>query len=575
MGCLYNFGELGFVVMVVVFFYWGVFFMLRREFLKRVALGVGGIVGAAYGGGIGIGDRNVGVAGRPNIVFILADDLDFDEIGVYDNGKFPCRSGAVDGGYAKGFSYGNSDMGTANIDSLAKDGAVANRFYVTTSICTPSRYSFFTGKYASRCPAYQKEFPAGTQANLAWQAHIAPDEDNVFKQLQGLGYVTGMFGKWHNGVPAGRVRKVRYDADPLDGEVQKKVTEMYETNIAYLKNGMGFDSVGRMHFSNKEELGLPKALAVHNLEWVAEGAEDFIEANKNRPFMLYLPLTVPHGNYNKRFLKSDVRCTPAGKLATEPKCGMASRAEIAKRMKDLGVKDMRLAMAAYLDEFTGAVMKKIEDSGLRDNTLFIFTSDHQARGKFTCYESSRVPFIARWPKRVKAGSEIDGLCANIDVPAMLLEAAGGEVPASMIEDGVSFYDQLVGKGDSNKRESLFLECANIRAVVTERYKYIANRPGEAALEAMAKEAEEFKRNGKKRRISWDGTPNPHPIEWGEGVRYNSDADFKCYFDVDQLYHRLPHTRPLSACQPSCADALVSHPTQHGHSLRCTRCTVCR
>ncbi len=310
---------------------------------------------------------------------------------------------------------------------------------------------------------------------------------------------------------------------------------MYERNIAYLKNGMGFDSVGRMHFSNKEELGLPKALAVHNLEWVAEGAEEFIEENKDRPFMLYLPLTVPHGNYKSNFLKTDVLCTPAGKLSAGPKSGMASRAEIVKRLKDSGVKDMRLAMAAYLDEFTGAVMKKIDECGLGDNTLFIFTSDHQARGKYTCYESCRVPFIARWPKRIKAGSEVGGICGNIDVPATLIEAVGGAVPASMTEDGVSFYDQLVGKGGAKKRESLFLECANIRAVVTERYKYIANRPGEAALEAMGKEAEEFKKTGKKRRISWDGTPNPHPVGWGEGVRYNSDADFKCYFDVDQLY----------------------------------------
>jgi len=508
--------------------------MLRREFLKKAALGVGGIVGVAYGVGVG-GEKASGGGGRPNVVFILTDDLDFDEIGVYDSRKFPCWSGASAAGYRQGFSYGSSEMVTANIDCLAKDGAVANRFYVTTSICTPSRYSFLTGKYASRCPAYQKEFPAGTQANLAWQANIRPDEDNIFKEFQKLGYVTGMCGKWHNGVPFPRVRKVAADADPLDPEVKKKVKDMYDKNIAYLKDGMGFDSVGRMYFNNKGELGLPKELAVHNLEWVAEGAEKFIEANKNRPFMLYLPLTVPHGNYNKRFLKSDVRCTPAGKLSTEPKCGMASRAEIVRRLKDSGVKDMRVAMAAYLDEFTGAIMKKIEDSGLRDNTLFIFTSDHQARGKYTCYESCRVPFIARWPKRIKAGSEVYGVCGNIDVAATLIEAVGGEVPRSMLEDGVSFYDQLVGKGDSNKRESLFLECANIRAVVTERYKYIANRPGEAALEAMAKEAEEFKRNGKKRRISWDGTPNPHPIEWGEGVRYNSDADFKCYFDVDQLY----------------------------------------
>jgi len=508
--------------------------MLRREFLKKAALGVGGIVGVAYGVGVG-GEKASGGGGRPNVVFILTDDLDFDEIGVYDSRKFPCWSGASAAGYRQGFSYGSSEMVTANIDCLAKDGAVANRFYVTTSICTPSRYSFLTGKYASRCPAYQKEFPAGMQANLAWQANIRPDEDNIFKEFQKLGYVTGMCGKWHNGVPFPRVRKVAADADPLDPEVKKKVKDMYDKNIAYLKDGMGFDSVGRMYFNNKGELGLPKELAVHNLEWVAEGAEKFIEANKNRPFMLYLPLTVPHGNYNKRFLKSDVRCTPAGKLSTEPKCGMASRAEIVRRLKDSGVKDMRVAMAAYLDEFTGAIMKKIEDSGLRDNTLFIFTSDHQARGKYTCYESCRVPFIARWPKRIKAGSEVYGVCGNIDVAATLIEAVGGEVPRSMLEDGVSFYDQLVGKGDSNKRESLFLECANIRAVVTERYKYIANRPGEAALEAMAKEAEEFKRNGKKRRISWDGTPNPHPIEWGEGVRYNSDADFKCYFDVDQLY----------------------------------------
>ena len=150
----------------------------RRNFIK--ALGASAVLA-----GMGLSSCRSSANKKPNIVFFYADDLDFDEIAPYDNTKFPCYTGArklghyriqKDGWFVQnnrrlkrgehGF-YSDERMLTPNIEKLANEGAAFSRFYITSALCTPSRYSIFTGRYATRSPYFQSRYPAGTTGHHA------------------------------------------------------------------------------------------------------------------------------------------------------------------------------------------------------------------------------------------------------------------------------------------------------------------------------------------------------------------------------------------------------------------------
>jgi len=511
--------------------------MDRRVFLKIIGAGVSaGMARPVVATAAVRGKRpNIVTKGkRPNIVMIYADDLDFDEVNLYEAAKFPSRTGAVEAGIRSADRRGYRDrrMLMPHVESLARDGAVLNRFYITSSICTPSRYSVLTGRFASRSLGFLKRHPAGGPANIGWNTPLEPQESNVARELGKCGYATGVVGKWHCGVRGGKAKGIAGDADPNDPGVAAKIKAAYEEGIAYIRENFGFDFVERIYFNNKEALGLPESMKVHNLEWITEGALKFIEGNRDRAFFLYMPLTTPHGPYGTGFLKANPRFTPGGVLDKAPAV-QPSRQSIVRRLEKAGI-DTRNAMATWIDDSVGAVLKKLDELGIGENTVVIFTSDHQSRGKYTCYEGSRAPFVVRWPGKVMAGGRVDAICANIDLAPTFIDIAGGRSPADMSEDGRSMVDLLLGRGGrKQRRDSLLLECSNIRAVVTERWKYVANRPSAAIREGMDAEARECAKSGKKRRIGWDGKENTH--NWEDGIRFGADLDFPDYFDYDQLY----------------------------------------
>lgn len=496
--------------------------MTRRTFL-----------GAAGGQAI-----NAQPASRPNIVLIYADDLDFDEIGCYDIDKFPCTTGAVrNNRYAGGATtraYSDPRMLTPNIDSLARDGVTFSRFYVTTSICTPSRYSLLTGQYASRSPEFCRKNPPGTQPAIRWDTALGQGQENVALSMKRAGYTTGMVGKWHCGMSGGaRLSGVDPDASPWDSALQRKIGEFYRNGQKHIRERAGWDYAESLYFENKEGLGLPKAMQVHNLEWLASGADHFIRQQRGNPFFLYVPLTVPHAQYTSAWLKDDPRFTPSGILDKAPSV-MPPREDIFRRLKQAGI-DQRNAPATWVDDLVGSILKALDETGTADNTLVIFSSDHQSRGKDTCFESSRVPFVARWPKAIRPASKVDALTANIDLLPTFLDLCGGAANAPL--DGASFAPMLKGgPKPENWRRSLLLETSNIRAAVGEEWKYIANRPPADVWRKIEEDAGEALRTGRKRYVALDGVRNPHPGYVTEGIRYSALADFPHYFDHDQLYH---------------------------------------
>ena len=243
----------------------------RRDFLKQAGLGV-----SALSLGAGVAKYE-----RPNVVLFYFDDLDFDEIGVYDHGDYPSYTGAHERGVLPDnvnpwLAYFDSPrIHTPHIDSLARDGARFNNFYVTSTICSPSRYSLLTGRYASRSHGVCGEYPPGGPANVVQNAHLGVEEQNLAKCLKAGGYATGIVGKWHNsdwsGAYSGRVQGVAPDADPRDPAVAAKTRDAYDRGVAHIREKHGFDYVSRMYLQNKEALGIPKALQVHNMEWLRGG----------------------------------------------------------------------------------------------------------------------------------------------------------------------------------------------------------------------------------------------------------------------------------------------------------------
>ncbi|MFO7726407.1 MAG: sulfatase-like hydrolase/transferase [Oceanipulchritudo sp.] len=480
---------------------------------------------------------------QPNIVFILVDDLDFDEIGVYDHERFPSRTGA----HARNMTewredwryYADPRMHTPEIDSLAREGARFDRFYVTTAICSPSRYSFLTGRYGSRSRPFTEEHPPGTEALVNWSTKLGPTEANLPRALNRLGYRTGMVGKWHLGFPRELIDPVPGDADPADPEIARQIRANYARSVAYIEETTGFDDVSRLYLRNKEAgaLGIPDSLRHHNTEWITEGALEFIERGSEapEPFFLFVSLTIPHSQFEAiygEFTGADPLATPAG-LLEEPATGQPSRESIYERLKALGI-DPRNAMATWMDDSVGAILGKLETRGVAENTLVVFTSDHQSRGKFTCYEGTRVPFLARWPRNIAPETRVASLSANIDLVPTLYEAAGGNADDLTGIDGESLLPLLSGERPSHWRTALLLESGYSRAVVTPRWKYLANRPPEAVVRKMDADRKAFTRTGELRDMNWTGRENPH--DWGEvGIRYVADVDFPNFFDYDQLY----------------------------------------
>lgn len=457
------------------------------------------------------------VSAQPNIVIFYIDDLDFDEVPIYDYRKFPSYTTAAENGFYpqnkdSDLKFDAPKQHMPHLEALAASGVVLDRYYATSAVCTPSRYSLLTGKYASRAPDFVANHTETGYGNLQWNVALLPSEDNIAKQLKKLGYHTGFFGKWHNGIPVGNEA----------GFV--KTTDEYDIALDYMQRGFGFDVVDRVQFANP----MP-----HNLEWIAEGALQFIqEREPEDPFFLYMALPVPHHQYLRNMMSDDVTAipTPYGHLAHKPQ-GMPSRESVVERALAAGVSE-REVIATWIDDCVGVIMSELEDRGALENTMVLFISDHQTRGKFNNYEGARVPAVISWPAGFEGGGRIDALLSNIDIYSTLIEAAGGQVPAEETIDGQSILGVLEGTEDS-VREGLMLEIHHSRALVTKQWKYIANRVPEDVQLLLDSEAAKVAEEGGYRRIGWHGLDNWHDFE--KGVIFDGEFNFPHFFDPDQLY----------------------------------------
>lgn len=389
---------------------------------------------------------------RPtNIVFILADDLGYGELGC----------------------YGQTKIRTPHIDRLAAEGMRFTRHYSGSPVCAPSRCVLMTGRH----PGFA--FIRNNQkTDREGQLDIPDGTVTLASQLQATGYATGAFGKWGLGTVGGTGDPLARGFDRFFGYIcQALAHSLYP---AYLRdNGREFPldnhppAPGHAPFPEGADPADPAAYAAfkgtdYAPDRIRDAALAFLRANKDRPFFLYYPTVIPH----LALMVPDEDVKAYEGLWDDPPY-------LGKRYTPH--RTPRAAYAAFisrLDSNVGAVLASLREMGLEESTLVVFTSDngptHDIGGvdteffnsagglhghKGSMYEGGiRVPCIVRWPGRIPAGSVTDYLSGFEDWLPTLCEAAGAPVGAAAPTDGVSLLPTLLGR-DQPPRSFLYREFA--------------------------------------------------------------------------------------------------------------------
>src|SRR4051794_13699598 len=352
---------------------------------------------------------------RPNIVFILADDL----------------------GYTDVACFGSKYYETPNIDRLAAEGMRFTNGYTCGPNCQPTRSALMSGQYGPRTGVYT----VGDIDRFNWQSRPLRPVDNVTQlplekitiadTLKKAGYATGMFGKWHLG------------NDPQHHPSKRGFDEAIESS------GKHFD------FKTDPPTDYPKGQYL--ADFLTDHAVDFIERHRDKPFFLYLPHYAVHAPHDaKKNLIERFRDKP-------PVGGHKS--------------PVYAAMIASVDDSVGRIVKMLDKLGLTDNTLVIFSSDNGGvggyeraglnkegitdnaplkGGKGMLYEGGvRVPYIFRWTGKIAAGKTNTTPINSVDLYPTLVEVAGGKRPADYPLDGVSYASLLTGAKSSLDRDALY------------------------------------------------------------------------------------------------------------------------
>lgn len=461
---------------------------------------------------------------RPNFVFFIADDM--------QRYMFNC------------LAEGDEPYLTPNLDRLAAQGTLMLEQYVSAPVCTPSRFSCLTGRYASRATSrgLTSTIQRDGQSVVEWNTMIMPGQVTLPSLLQQAGYRTGLVGKNHVVDVPGR-RRIGYGEDPTDPAVRARLQTDQQLLCAAVKR-CGFDYAAAVYHNNPDGNG-PRALAVHNLDWITSAGLTFIEENKDQPFFLYFAVTVPHApGEAARSWNADRRATAAGFL-DEPLQVLPSRHEIPKRLSEAGVPvDNQHANMLWLDDALGALLGKLHEHGLDENTIVFFFNDHGQEAKGTLYEGGiNNPSIVWRKGGLPCGLISKVRISNIDFAPTILELAGVPQPQGLF-DGVSFCPALGGSNDPI-HESLYFEMGYTRAVIAGAWKYLAlrypKRAREMTLEERTSILEDFnaaQRERSQRIFTTDpSAPFSHMslIPGGGGAEAASTGICPGYYDADQLY----------------------------------------
>jgi arylsulfatase A len=372
---------------------------------------------------------------NPNIVFILADDLGYGELGC----------------------YGQQKIRTPHIDGLAREGMRFTDGYSGAPVCAPARCNLLTGKHAGHA-FVRDNYEIGAWESFEGQLPLPAGMPTLAALLKQQGYATGAFGKWGLGGIGSTGDPLKTGFDAFFGyNCQRHAHNLYpqylirDSEKLFLEGNPG------------GPLGESYAPDV-----IADAALEFIRANKDRPFFLYHPNPLPHLALQAPQEEID---RYKGLWPETPYTGESYQPHPTPRA-------CYAAMISILDRHVGAILALLEELGLSEDTLVVVTSDNgpthvkdqvdteffesagPLRGlKGSVYEGGvRVPLIARWPGRIEAGSLSRLPVAHYDVPATLAGLLGIAPPAGT--DGLSFLPALLGRPRrQEEHEYLFWDFA--------------------------------------------------------------------------------------------------------------------
>ncbi len=372
---------------------------------------------------------------KPNIIFILADDLGYGEVG----------------------SYGQKLIQTPHLDRMAAEGMRFTQFYAGSTVCAPSRSVLMTGQHMGHTTVRGN---AGAK-NMEAQT-LKADDITVARVLQQAGYATGLVGKWGLG-----------EVDQT-GEPRKHGFDYY---FGFLNQAHAHNHYPSYLYRNGERVALPNDLVhagmaegsgystkrlVYAGDLFAQEAIEFVERNRTKPFFLFYSLTTPHANNERSKLLGEGNEVPDQGIYKDKPWNDATK--------------NHAAMVTRLDRDIGELMKKVKQLGLDEKTLVIFTSDNgphreggphydpaffEVSGPVTGLKRSltdggiRVPFIARWPGKIKPGTDSTHVGYFGDMMATFAEVAGTKTPAQ--RDSISIVPTLLGRGSQAKHEYLYWE----------------------------------------------------------------------------------------------------------------------
>ncbi len=366
---------------------------------------------------------------RPNIVFILADDLGYGDVACYGQTKIP----------------------TPNIDRLAGEGMRFTQAYAGGAICSPSRCALMTGLHTGHTRirgnmADEGGLPGLKGETVLRRMNLTLEDRTIGDVLKPAGYRSAVVGKWHlDGFNPG--------AGPMDRGFDEFHGWLISASLTYSTT---YFPAGRMH--NRELVEVPQnlkgATGRYEPDMCMDEASAFLESNRDRPFFLYLALNLPHSPYQA------------------PRFGQFADKDWPEPMKHYAF------MVNYVDDIVGRVMAKLKELGLDERTLVVFTSDNGPRsepqpmqtkiveffdsnGPLRGYKRDlseggiREPMIVRWPGRVPAGTTSDAVWSFVDVMPTLAELAGAKTPEHI--DGVSVVPTLLGQPQDLSQRFLYWE----------------------------------------------------------------------------------------------------------------------
>ena len=375
---------------------------------------------------------NIEAQKQPNVVIVFMDNFGWGEPGF--NG----------GGITRGAE-------TPQLDKLANEGFRLTNFNIEVQ-CTPSRSALMTGRYAVRSGNGAVPLGEGAYGLVQWEITMA-------EMLSNAGYATGMFGKWHLGRTNGR-----FPTDQGFDEWYGIPNSTDESAYSSLE-GFAKSKVSETYVMEALKGTVPKKVRPYRLDYrplidrdLTDKALDFMErqTKNNKPFFVYLPYTathfptMPHPDFK-------------GKSGNGPWADLLMQ----------------------IDSYTGELLKKIDELGVAENTIFIFTADNGPealdfgstnltvesatngsagpwRGTlFTGFEGAlRVPFVIRWPKTIKANTVSDEIVHGMDLFPTIAKLTGGETPKDRIIDGVDMSDFFLGKQVNSGRDGFIVYMGN-------------------------------------------------------------------------------------------------------------------